>query len=197
MIMIEVGKAVLSTLEFLSKYSSLLAIVGIAVAVFTLREMSRQRQEAYRPRLFFQNRNFFLQKNSNGTPSFLKEDSAEAKQFYGPSFGLILKNIGLGSAHDMIIKWNYNHEKILNRFRGYANSTKLIRVNQNNHFEYLFAGEDEKGYGFLIRDSEEELVSLAFLSKDETTTIRIPETLHTYLTMVPYLELVLHRTKEG
>lgn len=184
--------AILTALEFLSRYSSLLAIIGIAVAVFTLREMSRQRQESYRPRLFFQNKNFYMQKNANGTPCFLKEEYAEAKEFYGPSFGLILKNIGLGSAHDMTVKWNYDHNRMLSRFRGYAESTGLIRVNKDNHFEYLFKGKEGQGYGFLIRDSEEEKVALSFLSKDETTTIRIPETLHEYLTIVPYLELILH-----
>jgi chemotaxis protein MotA len=37
--------------------------------------MKKQRQFSYRPQLFIKNKSFYLQKNPNGIPCFIKEDS--------------------------------------------------------------------------------------------------------------------------
>jgi len=185
-----VGDFVPKAIEYLSQNSSLLVLIGILVALGTLREMAKQRRESYKPRLIFQNKNFFLQKNPNGTPCFLKENSDEIREPYGPSFWLELKNIGLGSAHDVVIKWNYDQKKMVSRLRDYAEKTQLLRVNAPNHFEFIFNKERQNGYGFFIKKSDEEKIEMAFLSTNDSVKIQIPETLHNYITIVPYLELV-------
>jgi hypothetical protein len=175
---------------YLSKNSSLLTVIGIAVAIWTLREMVKERRESYRPRLMFQNKNFFLQKNSNGTPCFLKETPEDEKQFYGDPFFLELKNIGLGSAHDISIKWVYDQPKMLRRLAEYDDKTKQVRQDGDNHFQFLFDKENQDGYGFFIKDSEEEKTKTAFLTTNDSIKVRVPDTLHHYITFVPYLELV-------
>jgi hypothetical protein len=177
-------------LEYLSEKSSLLTLIGIVVAILVLREMVKERRESYKPRVVFQNSNFFLQRNPNGTPCFLKQAPDEEKDFYGSPFPLELKNIGLGSAHDISIKWVYDQTKIVSRLKMYADKTKLLRINGNNHFEFMFNKERPDGYGFFIRSSEEEKVKMAFLSTNDSIKVRIPDTLHHYITFVPYLELI-------
>ncbi|MCK5245004.1 MAG: hypothetical protein KAJ90_07015 [Desulfobacterales bacterium] len=179
-----------TAIAYLSEKSSFLTLIGIVVAIWTLREMVKERRESYKPRVVFQNGNFFLQRNSNGTPCFLKQAPDEEKDFYGPPFLLELKNIGLGSAHDISIKWVYDQGKMASRLKEYAGKTQLIRLKDNNHFEFMFNKESQDGYGFFIRSSEEEKVKMAFLSANDSVKVRIPDTLHHYITFVPYLELI-------
>jgi hypothetical protein len=138
----------------------------------------------------FQNKNFFLQKNPNGTPCFLKETPDDEKEFYGRPFLLELKNIGLGSAHDISIKWVYDQHKMVSRLKEYAGKTQLLRQDSDNHFEFIFNKESQEGYGFLIKNSEEEKAKMAFLTANDLVKVRIPDTLHHYITFVPYLELI-------
>lgn len=176
-------------IAYLSEKSSLLTLILIVVGIWKLREMIKERRESYKPRLVFQNRTFFLQRNSNGTPCFLKQTPDAEKDFYGPSFLLELKNIGLGSAHDISIKWVYDQRKMVSRLKEYDDKTHLVRLNGNNHFDFMFNKESQDGYGFFIRSSEEEKVKMAFLSANDSLNVKIPETLHHYITFVPYLEL--------
>jgi hypothetical protein len=178
------------TVVYLSEKSSLLTLIVIVVAILTLREMGKERRESYKPRLMFQNQNFFMQKNSNGTPCFLKETSDNELEFYGRPFMLELKNIGLGSAHDISVKWVYDQHKIVSRLKEYAEKTKLVRQAGNNYFQYIFDEKSQDGYGFFIRTSEEEKTNTAFLTANESMRVSIPDTLHHYLTFMPYLELI-------
>lgn len=177
-------------IKYLSDNSSLLTLIVIIIAVCTLREMARQRRESYKPRLMFQNKNFFLQQNPNGTPCFLKESPDPAQDLYGPRFSLELKNIGLGSAHDIVVKWNYDQKRMVRRLREYVKKTKLIRENNENHFEFMFSQDSQEGFSFFIKKCEQERTIMAFVSSNDTVSISFPDTLHSYITMVPYLELV-------
>jgi hypothetical protein len=152
--------------------------------------MIKERRESYKPRVVFQNGKFFLQRNSNGTPCFLKQQPGEEKNFYGPQFFLEIKNIGLGAAHDISIKWVYDQSKMVSRLKEYAEKTQLLKINDNNHFEYMFNRDSRDGFGLFIRSSEEEKVKMAFLTVNDSVEVKIPETLHSYLTFVPYLELI-------
>jgi hypothetical protein len=179
-------------IKYLSHNSSLLTLITAIIAVCTLREMARQRRESYKPRLMFQNKNFFLQKNPNGTPCFLKETPDPAQDLYGPQFSLELKNIGLGSAHDIVVKWDYDQKRMLRCLREYAEKTKLVRENHKdkNHFEFMFNQDAHEGFGFFIEECQKERTMMAFLCSNDTVGIRFPDTLHSYITMVPYLELI-------
>ena len=183
-------RSVSAAIAYLSEKSSLLTVIGIAVAIWTLREMVKERRESYKPRVMLQNQNFFLQKNSNGTPCFLKETPDDEKEYYGRPFLLELKNIGLGSAHDISIKWVYDQRKMACRLKEYAGKTQLMRQNSDNHFEFIFNRESQDAYGFFIKNSEEEKAKKAFLTANESVKVRIPDTLHHYITFLPYLELV-------
>ena len=185
-----VGNFLTKAIEYLSKNSSLLSLFGVLVALLTLREMAKQRRESYKPRLIFQNKNFFLQRNSNGTPCLLKENSDAIRELYGPSFLLELKNIGLGSAHNIVVRWKYNQTKMVHRISQYAQKTQLVRVNPRNHFEFLFDKKSPNGYGFFIKNSDEEKIQMAFLIPNDSVKVKIPETLYNYITFVPYLELI-------
>ena len=149
-------RSVSAAITYLSEKSSLLTIIVIAIAILTLREMIKERRESYKPRVMFQNQNFFLQKNPNGTLCFLKETPDNEKDFYGRPFLLELKNIGLGSAHDISIKWVYDQHKMASRLKEYADKTQLVRQDSNNHFEFIFNKESKDGYGFFIKNFEEE-----------------------------------------
>lgn len=177
-------------IDYLSQKSSLLALAGIIISVFTLREMAKERRESYRPRLVFKNRNIFLQKNSNGTPCFLKQNPEVENSLFCPSFFLELNNIGLGSAHNLTITWDYNHDEIVKRFKNYSTKTKLIHSNDNNHFEYMFSEDSQDGYGFFIREPNEEKIELAFLRNNDSVEVKVPQTIHSYITFSSYLELV-------
>ena len=68
--------------------------------------------------------------------------------------------------------------------------TKLIRENYNNHFEFMFNQDSQEGFSFFIRKCEEERTKIAFVGSNDTVNIRFPDTLRSFITMVPYLELV-------
>jgi hypothetical protein len=179
------------TTAYLSDKSPLLTLILIVVGIWKLREMIKERRESYKPRLVFQNRTFYLQRNSNGTPCFLKQTPEEEKDFYRPQFVFELKNIGLGPAHDISIKWVYDQRRMLSKLREYDDKTHLVRLNGDNHFEFMFDQKSQDGgYGFFIKSSEEEKTKMAFLTANESFNVRIPETLHHYITFVPYLELI-------
>ena len=76
--------------------------------------------------------------------------------------------------------------------REYAEKTKLVRENykNKNHFEFIFDQDGREGFGFFIRECEKERTMVAFLCSNDTVGIRFPDTLHSYITMVPYLELI-------
>lgn len=59
----EIVRSVSVAIAYLSEKRSLLTVIGIAVAIWTLWEMVKERRESYEPRVMFQNQNFLLQKN--------------------------------------------------------------------------------------------------------------------------------------
>lgn len=186
----------ISMLNWLIAYSQkaipLFTFFGIIISLLILREMKIQREKSYEPILFMKNYNFFLQRNPNGSPSFLKESSAEVRDLYGPFFHVELYNIGLGAAHTIKIQWSYDHKHLINIFKDLGTKTGLLKINNNNHFKYLFEKEEktDQGYGFVIRAPGEENIEYAFLTCGDKIKVQIPETLKNFLTFLPYLKLV-------
>jgi hypothetical protein len=185
----------LKWIKWFSENDACLVVPGLFLAIFTLREMAKQRQESYKPRLMIREKNFFLQKNSNGTPCFLKENSEPITNFGTPHFFLELNNIGLGSAHDIVVKWNYDQQRIVNRLREYSQRTKLLKVNPNYHYEYIFDQYSPEGFGFFIKECKAEESSISFLDAKEHVGLKFPDTLHFLLTMASYLEWEIKRSK--
>ncbi len=108
-------------LDWLITYSPkaipLFTFFGIIISLLILREMKIQREKSYEPILFMKNCNFFLQKNPNGSPSFLKESAEEVRDLYGPVSHIELHNIGLGAAHTIKIQWRYDHKHLTDTFK--------------------------------------------------------------------------------
>ena len=178
--------------NFFSNPIPILTFVAVIISLFTLCEMKKQRAKSYEPTLFMKNCNFFLQKNPNGTPAFLKDSADEIKNLYGPEFYVELHNIGLGAAHTIKIEWSYDHKHLIKTFEDLGLKTGLLKVNNNYHFEYLFKKEEttDQGYSFVIRNPDEEKIEYAFLRSGDVIRVRIPETLKNFLTFLPYLKFV-------
>ncbi len=169
----------------------LVALFGVIIALFTLREMQRQRQKAYEPQLFLSNLTVWMQKNENGTPFILKSDWKRQNGLNSlPFFNLEMHNIGLGAANTIAIIWQYDRKGFIEKFKTLASKTKLLKVKDDGYFEYLFKEESDSGYGFSIETTEDSKEELSFLTSDQTSSIRMPQALYNYLTFIPYLELV-------
>jgi len=178
-------------LDFSIDIAPLAALAGVIVAIFTLRAIRLQRQKAYEQQLFLSNVTVWMQKNLNGTPCVLKPDwKRQNSQHSLPFFNLEMHNIGLGAANTIRIIWLYNRSKIIEKFKRLGSQTKLLKVNGEGHFEYLFKEESNTGYGFIIKPTEESEVELSFLAANNKESIRMPQALYNYLTFIPYLELV-------
>jgi len=169
----------------------LAVLFGVIIALFTLREIRRQRQKAYEPQLFLSNLTVWMQKNENGTPCILKSDWKRQNGLKSlPFFNLEMHNIGLGAANTVEIVWRYNRKGLIEKFETLASKTKLLKVNGDGQFEYLFKEESDSGYGFSIETIEDSKEEISFLTANQSSSIRMPQALYNYLTFIPYLELV-------
>ncbi len=184
------GRILLLFTDILARLVNVFSLAAILISIFVLIEMRKQRRESYKPWLFTKNKNFYLQKNPNGTSCFLKEASDEIQDLYGHDYNLELHNVGLAAAHTIHIKWDYDHKKLLDEFTKLGTETGMLKRKDESHFEYLFDSEERQGYGFSIHPPAEERSKLAFLRSRDTVNIRIPETIKNYMTFVPYLELL-------
>jgi hypothetical protein len=165
-------------------------LLGVALSFAVLLEMRRQRRQTYQPHLFLQNQRFWLEKNSNGTPCFMKPLADENKHFYGPPYFLQLENIGAGAAHSIQIAWKYDADRIRNELAKLGTATNRVERDYANHFQYLFGGPGSIGYGFLIDDPPLEGEVLSYLKSGQNYQVRLPETIKNYVTFMPYLKLI-------
>ncbi len=184
------GSIFIQFTDILVRLPSIFSLAAILISIFVLFEMKKQRRESCKPRLFIKNKNFYLQRNPNGTPCFLKEESDEIKDLYRYDNKLELHNVGLATAHTIHIKWEYNHKRLLDEFAKLVEESGMLKRTNESHFEYLFHSEERQGYGFIIRSPTDERSELAFIRSGDTINIRIPETVKNYVTFMPYLELL-------
>lgn len=184
------GRTLLLVTDIMARVGSIFSFAAILISLFVLFEMRKHRRESYKPWLFIKNKNFYLQKNPNGTPCFLKETSNEIQDLYGHDYKLELHNVGLAAAHTIHIKWDYDHKKLLDEFTKLGTETSMLERTDVSHFEYLFGSEKQQGFGFSIRPPAEEHSELAFLRSGDIVNISIPETIKNCMTFVPYLELL-------
>ena len=177
---------------FIKAIPSIISFLLVLIALFTLKEMKKQRQQSYQPRLLFQNRYIFLQKNSNGTPCFLKKEYEFDSNSYPENPIVKLKNIGLGSAHTITITWKYNSRKLIEEFNKLGKETDLLYFDRDTHFEFIYDktmrenDEGYKGYGFTLCHNEEYKINS--ISPDEILEIGIPDTVKNYITFASFLK---------
>ena len=146
---LETVKTILSLVE---KLIPVISLALVLVTYLTLREVSRQRKEAYRPRLFVGKQSYFLQKNPNGTPCFLKNDSKTLHDLHAKPYELELANIGLGAAHTIRVSWKYDKTSIIREMTELGRQSGRLHNVSNGHFQYMFNVNDaEHGYRFQDR----------------------------------------------
>jgi hypothetical protein len=177
----------------LTNLAAIGTLLGVCVSIGLLLEMRRQRQQSLQPQLFIRDQQFWLQKNSNGTPCFMKLTSDYHDHSYGPEYHLKMENVGVGTAHSIGVYWRYPARQITREIVALGGSTKRLKNDYGNHFQYLFAEGGTVGYGFLLDDPADEKKSVSFLKSGESLSLRVPETIKNYLTFMPYLRLL----KEG
>ncbi|MBA7670084.1 hypothetical protein ES703_78227 [subsurface metagenome] len=186
--MIETG--LIKFTDILAGLASVFSLAAILISLLVLLEIQKQRRESYKPWLFIKNKNFYLQRNPNGTPCFLKDVSDEIEDLYGNTYDLEFHNVGLAAAHTIHIRWGYNLDRLEGEFDRLGVETGILKKAGDGHFEYIFETKTQHGYGFTINPPKEEQIELAFLRSGDVVNIRIPETIKNYLTFVPYLELL-------
>jgi len=155
-------------------YAPLATFVGVLVAIFTLLEIRKRRLKSYEPQLFFTNMTFYLQKNSNGTPCILKSDFDKSDDLNFYFFFLIdIRNIGLGAANTISIKWIYNQRKIIKKFEDLGNQTKLLQKDGEEYFRYIYGDDPNQRYGFKIPSSDDSKEEISFLTANQIKGIKI------------------------
>jgi len=165
-------------------------LLGVGVSLLVLREMQKQRRQAYRPHLFLQNQNFWLEKNSNGIPCFMKPLADENKRFYGPPYYLHLENIGAGAAHSVEVAWRYDADRIRKELVQLGSVTKRVENDYGIHFQYFFSLPEKVAYGFNIDDPPLEEQVVSYLKSGDSYQVLLPSTIKNYITFVPYLRLI-------
>ena len=185
---LETATALLSVME---KLVPLILLALIILTYLILREISRQRSEAYRPRLFVGKQMFHTQKNPNGTPCFLKNDNKKLQGLYAKPFELELANIGLGAAHTIRLSWKYDKARIIHELSELGRQSGKLHGTRDGHFQYMFNSNDtEHGYGFRIARPSEISSDIAFLRGGTTIRVILPDTIKHVLTFLPYLKLL-------
>jgi hypothetical protein len=185
---LETVKTVLSLVE---KLIPVISLALVLVTYLTLREVSRQRKEAYRPRLFVGKQSYFLQKNPNGTPCFLKNDSRTLHDLHAKPYELELANIGLGAAHTIRVSWKYDKTRIIREMTELGRQSGRLHNVSNGHFQYMFNVNDaEHGYRFRIARPSEVSSEIPVLRPGAVTRFALPDTVRHLLTFYPYLKLL-------
>jgi len=184
-------ETVMTILSVVEKLIPVISLALILVAYLTLREVSRQRKESYRPRLFVGKQAYFLQKNPNGTPCFLKNDNKKLNDLHAKPYELELANIGLGAAHSIRVSWKYDKTKIIKDMTELGRQSGRLHNISNGHFQYMFNVNDgEHGYRFRIARPSEISSEIPFLKAGAVTKFVLPDTVRHILTFSPYLKLL-------
>lgn len=105
--------------SWISLASSIGAMSAALIALFTLRELSRQRKSSYKPDLCIIQNSFHLRglelldQEMCLALDWVTQDSAEVQEesLSRPSIRLV--NIGLGAAKKVKAAWHFNYEKVL------------------------------------------------------------------------------------
>ncbi len=183
--------AIMTVLSVVEKLIPVISLALIFVTYLTLREVSRQRKEAYSPRLFVGKQAYFVQKNPNGTPCFLKSDSRKLHDLHAKPYELELANIGLGAAHTIRLSWKYDKAKIIKEMTELGRQSGRLHNISNGHFQYMFNVNDaEHGYRFRIARPAEISSEIPFLKAGAVTKFVLPDTVRHLLTFSPYLKLL-------
>src|SRR5208337_2412785 len=184
-------ETVMTILSVVEKLIPVISLALILVTYLTLREISLQRKEAYRPRLFVGKQACFLQKNPNGTPCFLKNENKKLNDLHAKPYELELANIGLGAAHSIRLSWKYDKAKINKDLTELGRQSGRLHTVSNGHFQYMFNVNDaEHGYRFRIARPAEIGSEIPFLKAGAATKFVLPDTVRHLLTFSPYLKLL-------
>ena len=181
----------MTILSFLEKLIPVVTLALILLAYLTLKEVSRQRRETYRPRLFVGKQMFYAQKNPNGTPCFLKNESRKVHDLHARPFELELANIGLGAAHTIKLSWKYDKTRIIRELSELGRQSGRLHTISAGHFQYMFNVNDaDHGYRFRIARPAEVNTEIPFLKGGTTIRFVLPDTVKHMLTFLPYLKLL-------
>jgi hypothetical protein len=184
-------ETVMTILSVVEKLIPVISLALILLTYLTLREVSRQRKEAYRPRLFVGKQAYFVQKNPNGTPCFLKNDNRKLHDLHAKPYELELANIGLGAAHTIRLSWKYDKVKIIKEMTELGRQSGRLHNSSNGHFQYMFNVNDpEHGYRFRIARPAEINSEIPFLKAGAVARFVLPDTVRHVLTFYPYLKLL-------
>jgi hypothetical protein len=183
-----------TVMTILSLVEKLIPVISLALILMTyliLREVSRQRKEAYRPRLFVGKQLYYVQKNPNGTPCFLKNDNKKLHDLHAKPYELELANIGLGAAHTIRLSWKYDKTKIIKELSELGRQSGRLHNISDGHFQYMFNVNDgEHGYRFRIARPSEINTEIPFLKSGAVIRFVLPDTVKHMLTFLPYLKLL-------
>ena len=99
-------------ISLISGFGTLLATIFI---IFTLNEMKKQRKNSMSPDIVFEQRVFFIFYNSKIEDFYIMDnlESQENGLNYFSGVKINLKNVGLGIAKQVYIKWQIEYEKII------------------------------------------------------------------------------------
>ncbi len=181
----------MTILSLVEKFIPVISLALILLTYLTLREVSRQRRETYRPRLFVGKQMYYVQKNPNGTPCFLKNENKKLNDLHAKPYELELANIGLGAAHTIRLSWKYDKSKIIKDLSELGRQSGQLHNVSDGHFQYMFNVNDaEHGYRFRIARPSEINSEIPFLKSGNSIRFALPDTVRHILTFFPYLKLL-------
>jgi hypothetical protein len=184
-------ETVMTILSLVEKFIPVISLALILLTYLTLREVSRQRRETYRPRLFVGKQMYYVQKNPNGTPCFLKNENKKLNDLHAKPYELELANIGLGAAHTIRLSWKYDKSKIIKDLSELGRQSGRLHNVSDGHFQYMFNVNDaEHGYRFRIARPSEINSEIPFLKSGNSIRFALPDTVRHILTFFPYLKLL-------
>jgi hypothetical protein len=184
-------ETVMTILSLVEKFIPVISLALILLTYLTLREVSRQRRETYRPRLFVGKQMYYVQKNPNGTPCFLKNENKKLHDLHAKPYELELANIGLGAAHTIRLSWKYDKSKIIKDLSELGRQSGRLHNVSDGHFQYMFNVNDaEHGYRFRIARPSEINSEIPFLKSGNSIRFALPDTVRHILTFFPYLKLL-------
>jgi hypothetical protein len=189
--MLPIQETAMTILAWLERLSPLFFLAVLLITFFSLREMSRQRKETYKPRLFLRNQAYHVQKNPNGTPCFLKNEDRKLEGLHARPYMLELTNIGLGAAHTIRVRWDYDTKRIIKELTELGRQSGRLHNVRDGHFQYVFnINDNDHGYGFKIARPAEVKADISFLQGGSSTMLPMPDTIRHVLTFFPYLKLL-------
>ena len=158
-----------------------IALVTAFVTLLNVGLTRRSIRSSYRPRIFPSNSHYVMKQSDELVPYIVEIDRDEDSllnyaMHLAPS---AVRNVVLGSAVNIEIKWKYSRQKMSDYFE--TNGGEVIEKSEQSQDHFTYRKEAGGPFGFVLEEPKQYDKNIASVVAGEEYKIYLPETLLNYI----------------